>query len=305
MTKKTETPELQQERHLNFKDNKIQQLTLDELKLTVKEDDYNNKPIMGMYHWEFIEKATDVIENAGLKYELEPIWAAQNQDKARPGVSVIDRMREEYGDHSLRSYLLRRLFSRIIISDMEDELSNTAVALSYNQMGFQLAYGPNVKICQNLSILGADKFMTTYANENKMPNPARMLEVLGDWLKNFKNIRKEEMNTIMNMQAIPVEEREVMEIVGDLTMRRLKKDNNKLFDKEPVPPLNQSQIAKFTMAYLTDNKNQRRDDNISYSVWDIYNFATELYKPGDTDFPNLLTSNYAMGQYLKQKFSIN
>jgi hypothetical protein len=286
---------------LNFKDNKIQEITLEELASTVKEEDYNGKPIMGMYHYEYITAAILAVTQAGLKHELEPIWAAQNQDKSRPGVSVIEKYRESYGEGDVRSFLLRRIFSRIIITDEQDELTNTAIALCYNQMGFQLAYGPNVRICQNQCILGANKFMSTYASEAKMPTPGRLLEVLGDWLKDFKKIRKQEKTIIEAFQGTVVPEHEILEIVGDLTTKRIRKENAKLFPREPVPPLNQSQIGKFAEKWLVKKAEM---SNPRFTLWDVYNYATELYKPGETDYPILLSSNHAMSQYLIQRYNI-
>ena len=287
-------------RILNFKDNKIQELSLDELKSTVKEEDYSGNPLMGMYHWEFIEKAINVVDKAGLSFTLDPIWAAQNQDKARPGISVIEKYREEYGDGSVQSFLLRRIFSRILISDLEDEETNTAIALSFNQMGFQLAFGPNVKICQNLAILGADKLMTTYASDNRMPNPGRIIEVLGDWLKDFHEIRAREKRTIEAMKELIVPDHEIMEIIGELTAKRLRRENPK-FPREPLNPLNQGQIGQFTTNFLL----QRAVADTRFTAWDIYNMATELYKPGITDFPILLSSNQAMSQYMNERYHFN
>jgi hypothetical protein len=286
---------------LDFKNNKIQELTIDDLKSTVKEEDYNGKPLMGMYHWQFIELAMEQIKSAGLNYKLEPIWAAQNLDKARPEAIVIEKYREEYGEGDVRSFLLRRILTRVVITDLEDEFTSTAIALSFNQLGFQLAYGPNVKICQNLAILGSDKFMSTYASDNKMPNPGRMIEVLGEWLGKFKEIRKQEKETILKMNDIIVPDTEVMEIIGDMTTRRIKRENPK-FPKEPLNPLNQSQIGQFATSYLTERASNPQK---IFNVWDIYNIATELYKPGSTDLPILLSSNYAMSQYLMERYGIH
>jgi len=290
------------EKTLNFKDNKIQVLTLDELKSTVKEEDYNGKPLMGMYHWEFIEKACEVVKSAKLQFELDHVWAAQNQDKSRPGVSVIEKYREQYGENAVQSYLLRRIFSRIIVHDEDDELTNTAIALSFNQQGFQLAFGPNVKICQNMCILGADKFMSTYSHDSKMPAPHRMLEVLGDWTKEFVRIRKKEKETIKQFQEVMMQDAEILEVIGDMTARRIRRENAKDFPREPLNPLNQSQIGKLTLMYLTK---KAEVPNQIFSAWDVYNFANELFKPGETDFPLILSSNHAMSQYLMERYQLN
>jgi len=287
---------------LNFKDKKIQVISLNQLKSTVKEEDYNGKPLMGMYHYEFIERAVEVIDNSGLEYNIESIWAAQNQDKSRPGVSVIEKYREDYGENSIESFLMRRIFSKIIITSLGDQMTNTSIALSYNQLGFQLAYGPNVLMCENQCILGADKFMSTYAHENKMPNPGRMLEVLSDWLSNFKEIRENEQRIIKELSDVVVSENEAHEMIGEMIVKRVRKENGKLYPKEPANPLNQSQIGKFTQSWMFD---RAENPEKILSAWDMYNFATELYKPGTTDMPLILSSNSAMSQYLMDRYNLN
>jgi len=297
----TEIITLEPRKLLNFKDNKVQRLSLEELSNSVKEEDYNGKPLMGMYHFEYIQNALREVEKKGLNFRIEELWAAQNQDKSRPGVSVIEKYREEYGEGDARSFLLRRIFAKIQINDLEDDITNTVVALSFNQYGFQLAFGPHVKICQNLSIMGADKFMSTYASETKMPTPGRMIEVLGEWLHDFESVRKRERKLITDFQEVMVDEKDAMEMIGELTTKRIRKESNR-FPKEPLPPLNQGQIGKFAESYLNgraDNPNQM------FSAWDMYNFATELYKPEQTDFPLILSSNHAMSQYLANRYGLN
>lgn len=292
---------MEETRILNFKDNTIQELSLEELQSTVQEKNANEKPVMGMFHWQFIQGVADMVEKAKLKYEIEPVMAAYNKQRGNEGATQIDSAIEKYGPTSVRSWLLRRVFSRVIISDLEDDFTNTAVAVSFTQQGFQLAYGPNVKICQNQSILGAEKFMSTYAHGKKMPTPERMIEVLGEWLHNFKEVRAKELKMISDMSSHVVPHQEVLEIIGDMTAKRVRKDNAKKFPNEPTIPLNQAHIGKFTETYLEE----RAKENREFSIWDLYNFATNLYKPGLTDYPLLLSSNSAMSEYLLNRYELN
>lgn len=58
-------------------------------------------------------------------------------------------------------------------------------------------------------------------------------------------------------------------------------------------PLNQSQISIFTEEVL---KLVREKGQVT--AWDLYNVATEIYKPGRTDFPALIPQNGAMAELL-------
>ena len=63
-------------------------------------------------------------------------------------------------------------------------------------------------------------------------------------------------------------------------------------------PLNQSQISIFTeeVLKLAMSKGQ-------ITAWDLYNVATEIYKPGKTDFPALIPQNGAMAELLLSRLS--
>jgi len=293
--KETET------RILNFKDNEIEPLTLEELESSVGEESYSGKPLMGMYHYEFIKAVMDQVNKAGCEGQITQIFAAQNRDKTRPGATVIPDKRELYGDGDVRSFILRRIFGEINITSLEDDQTSTAIGLSYNQLGFQLAFGPRVKVCKNLSILGADRFMSTYASQNNMPNPQRMIEVLSDWLHNFEEERARDVKIMDGLQNQIVPHNQVLEIIGDLTSMRIKRENNK-FPKQALPPLNQGQIGKFATRYLVE---KATNESKEFSAWELYNFATEMYRPGQTDMPIILSSNYAMSQYLMNRYNLN
>ena len=166
-----------------------------------------------------------------------------------------------------------------------------------------MALGPNVKVCENMCIFGYDRFMSTYATKDKMPTPQRMLEVLSEWLNNFEDIRTQDIQTMDRLQNTTVPHNEVLEIIGDLTAMRILKENAKLFPKQHTPPLHGGQVSKFALAYL---KEKAASEGLKvFSAWDLYNFATEMYKPGETDMPQILSNNQTMSQYLINRYKLN
>lgn len=53
-------------------------------------------------------------------------------------------------------------------------------------------------------------------------------------------------------------------------------------------PLNQSQISAFTEDVL-----KLACEKAQLTAWDIYNVATEIYKPERSDFPTIIPQNVA------------
>ena len=63
-------------------------------------------------------------------------------------------------------------------------------------------------------------------------------------------------------------------------------------------PLNQGQISQFTEEVLKLVAEQTQ-----VTAWDLYNVATEIYKPGKTDFTALIPQNGAMAELLLSRLA--
>ena len=151
-----------EEKRLDFRQNKVQVLTLEELAQTAHEDYHNGLPVMGIYHWQLIDVLLESLEKANVKYEVQEIFAANNNSKDRPGVTIERRIAEEKGGNVLEAYTLRRVYANINLFDpcADDWQMNMAVA--YHQSGIQVGFGPYVHVCHNQTILGAQDVVSNY-----------------------------------------------------------------------------------------------------------------------------------------------
>lgn len=286
---------------LNFEEQPVQVLDLQTLKRTYKENDVQGKPLKEIYHYQLIEGVAAICENAGLNYEIEEIFAAQNKTRQFPGVVVLPQVAEIYGANSPESHILRRVFTTIKIEDAADEETNTTIALAYHQDGIQAAIGANVRICHNQCILSPDKIISNYG-ANKV-TIQEVFQTVQRWVNNFFKDRETDMRIIRQMKQIPMTINDVYQLIGLLTSLRVMHDSPKreVSSKVKSYPLNQSQISMFTDR-ITTYIVQRGADNLT--LWDVYNFATEIYKPNRTEIPNLLPQNLSLMQTLSEHFSI-
>lgn len=81
-----------------------------------------------------------------------------------------------------------------------------------------------------------------------------------------------------------------------LTAMRVAHDSRdkRLSDRVQTYPLNQSQISTFTEELLKLKQGKQQ-----LSAWDVYNVATEIYKPTKSDFPTLIPQNVAFVEMLE------
>ena len=87
-----------QRQTFNFQENKVEVMDLPTLKRTHMEDDPDGNPMRDIYHFDAIERVTDSCGRYNLNYALEEIFAAQNNSKHQPGVSVLKKQENHYGD---------------------------------------------------------------------------------------------------------------------------------------------------------------------------------------------------------------
>lgn len=295
-------------RTLDFKSNSIETLTLEELKQTYPEKSIEGIPSYnGIFHFDLIERIAETIKRNGLDYNVETIFAADNTRKGANGVAVNPEIELIHGKSAIQAHALRRVFTTIRINDMEDEETNTGLAIAFHQDGIQIAIGPNVKICSNQCILSANRSVSTYGGEHKIKSIDKIMDIIDDWMKNFGEQRTHDQKIISKMKTIPTTYQNVMELIGRLTTIRVVKDSKEKVLKNNEAnlgksyPLNATQINAFTEKYLLKCVELGTTD---MSLWDVYNISTTLYKPGLTDLPNLVSQNIAWSEFLVKEFNL-
>ena len=262
---------LERQRQFDFQKNGIETMNFETLQRTYKENDIYNKPVQGIYHYQVIQRMMDICEKYNLDYEVEEIFAAQNRNKTQPGVSILPQVEQTHGEKAVEAHILRRIFATIRIKDWETDELTTTLVVAYHQDGIQAAIGPCVKICHNQCILSPERSVCNYGKK--------------------KVTTEEVFETVDGIVSLE----EIYMYIGLLTAMRVAHDSSdrNLSSSVETYPLNQGQISQFTeeVLKLVAEKGQ-------ITAWDLYNVATEIYKPGKTDFPALIPQNGAMAELL-------
>ena len=288
-------------RLLDFKNTPVQTLSLTELQETIDERNIGGNPISGVVHYVLFQRINDILEQAKLKFEMGPIYATSGGPSAFPGVTKLPVLEEKFGEGALQAHLLRRMITSFVIKKGETDDTAQSIAVAYHQQGIQVAFGPLVKICSNQCIYGAKNRHQTFG-DNKL-NIETLLQVISDWLFNYDELRKRDLNILANMKKIILDYHNVCDIIGELNLYRVAKDTLRL---RPEYILQQNQIGELSEAYL---KFLIAEDNtLNYgkglTVYEFYNMCTEMYKPEHTDLPNIIGRNHLLGDYLIEKFEL-
>ena len=286
---------MERQQQFDFQKNGIEVMNFETLQRTYKENDIYNNPVQGIYHYQVIRRMMDICEKYNLDYEVEEIFAAQNRNKTQPGVSILPQVEQTLGE---KAHILRRIFATIRIRDWETDELTTTLVVAYHQDGIQAAIGPCVKICHNQCILSPQRSISNYGK--KKVTTDELFETVDGWLANFEVNMNEDIARIQRLKRRIIPMEEIYLYIGLLTALRVSHDSSdrNLSSTVETYPLNQSQISIFTeeVLKLAMSKGQ-------ITAWDLYNVATEIYKPGKTDFPALIPQNGAMAELLLSRLS--
>ncbi len=285
---------------LNFKENSVQELSLDELKETIDERNIGGNPISGIIHHVLFQRVFELLEKSKLSFTMEPIYATSGGASAFPGVTLLPVLEEKHGEGALQAHLLRRMITAFNIKKGETDETTQSIAIAYHQQGIQAAFGPNIKICKNQCIYGSKNRFQTYGDGKE--NVERLFQIISDWILNYDEIRARDLAILENMKNIILSYSNVCDIIGELNLKRVLKDSLHI-TSEYI--LQQNQISDLAIKYLEFLK---VDNTLDYSkgitLYNFYNLCTEMYKPQFTDLPNIIGRNHLLGDYFVDKFNL-
>ena len=302
MVPQAQTVEIRNENQFfNFEEQKVQVLTLDQLKRTVKENRGDDRTCPhGIYHFALIQRILDMCAEHGYNAEVYDLFATNNRDKQTPGVSLNPEIEAKYGERAVEAHTLRRVYANIRLKDFDTDEVTTNLAVAYTQKGLQVGFGRNVKICHNMCMMGSGRFISDYSVRKDTPKTTLegMMNVIGGWLTNAQNIVIQDDETIERMKASILTAEQLYTVLGMLMTIRVAHDTsikNIRYEGE-IYPLNQAQLSRFTESLLVKQKEEGR-----ITAWSFYNAATDLYKPDTAETNLILSQNMAMYDFMRQQ----
>ena len=283
------------ERKLNFAEQAVQVLTLEELERSYHENLPTGDPVGGIYHFALIQQVLEIFEKRGLKPVVQEIFAAANRDSKRPGVTLLPQLEEKYGERSVEAHLLRRVYANVEIRSDETDDIVTCLAVAYHQKGIQLGIGPMVKVCHNQTILGAQDVVSNYTCYGGQSRKDKYtLEMVMNrtqqWADDYEPYQKIRAERVSAMRSALMDREGMLRLIGMLVEKRILHDtNNDVLRISQPYPLNSSQINETSEQLIAL---MRHDEPISY--WDAYQQLNTVLKPSRMDIPQVLPQSLAL-----------
>lgn len=288
-----------EDKFFDFEKAKTQEITLEQLGRTYRENDVYGYPLKGIYHYDLFNKVIAECEDVGYNVEVYDMFAAQNRDRNQPGVVKLPQVEAQKGENAVEAHILRRVFANIRITDFDDGETTTNLAVAFHQKGIQIGFGPNVMICHNQCLLNPELYMSTYSEKGRKGSGielSTMLDTLKSWLVDARHIVETDRERIEKMKNTRVSAEQMFTLIGIMTAMRVKSDTTRKSIRENITyPLNQSQITVFTEDMLEAYHTKE-----VVTAWDMYNSATNMYKANKMDIPALLPQNRAFVDFINK-----
>lgn len=279
-----------------------------DLEVSIKEKWLDGTPVGGITHYNLICYIMDAFMSK-CEVEIKSMYAVNNRDKLRPGVTQDAALASQLGEDSAQSMIFRRVHALIYLGKKSGV--NTAIAVSWHQLGFTLGIGPNVSICENGCILGAEHIVSSYTLPNKSLKERKLpLDLIKDtvtgWANEYNMIDETGGQFIERMREVVLTHQDMIYIFGKLALERVKADlGSRLIENPPFAALNQTQLNVAMSLFAEERFGKERDDNRNLTGWDAMNYLNFALNPGSCDVPLILPQQYAITQtmldYVKDK----
>ena len=287
---------------LDFTENKVQVLGLDDLEQSYHENHVDGRPVNGIYHYVLIHQLLEIFQSHGLQPDVQEIFAANNRDSQRPGVTVLPEVEERDGKGAVSAHLMRRVYANIALRCDESDDVVTNVAVAYHQKGIQLAIGPMVKVCHNQCIMGRPDVAANYScfsgcgvsrPDKQQRTIDHLLDVAAAWAMGYEEQQKRRNTFFQQLRerefgSIP----EARKFIGQLMERRIRYDSRDDRIHDPLTyALNSAQINEATEKLLVAIVSAPHG---SLTYWEAYQCLNSVLKPDKMDIPAVLPQSLAL-----------
>ena len=315
-----------EKRTLNFAEQSVQVLTLEELERSYHENLPTGDPVGGIYHFALVQQVLELFEKRGLKPVVQEIFAAANRDSKRPGVTILPQLEEKFGERAIEAHLLRRVYANIEIRADETDDVVTCLAVAYHQKGIQLGIGPMVKVCHNQTILGAQDVVSNYTCYSGQSRKDRyslemVLARAEEWAEDYEPYQKIRCERMSALKDAAFSRQDMLQLIGILVEKRILHDSaNEVLHVATPYPLNSGQInetaenllALFAhrgqspsnpVAALPSHSGDSPHELPTLSYWDAYQQLNTVLKPNRMDIPQVLPQSLALFETMNEMIS--
>lgn len=225
-------------------------------------------------HIQFIEMVNEMLVSKNISVGEPEIYVAKSDSHYENKIAAAHGIPQV-----LDAWLFERLICRIPFIGDDTSDYNPSVAIGYNLRGLALAFGVNVRVCQNMSIFG-EKFLKTY--DEGLPF-GRMMELFKSWIDSNQEHYEHDLGILQRMKNTYLgnTKEELQKMVGLLHMNATARN----MGQKILAPLNQTQVNDFSRQIIQMSDEGRIDMEAPevISINDLYQIGTNILTHSQTN----------------------
>lgn len=291
---------------LDFTKAKVQGITLEALRESITEKFPNGTAVGGIYHYALIDRLLGWLLNAGYDAEVTDLFAANNRDKYRPGVTFDPAAAATFGENDPRAYMLRRVYCNLLLRPHDEQSMTSCCAVSYSQRGISVAFGVHVKYCRNLSLLGAERVFSNYSlaigmrDTQLQQSTDKCLDQICAYINTESSVHEVILNECLALQQTAFADRDYQELLEMLVRARICHDSNdEAVHRKDEYALNASQINAACERYYI----KRLGAPGAITFWEALQIFNQDLKPDRSDQPMIIPQSAQLGKMFMELLS--
>ena len=192
-------------------------------------------------------------------------------------------------------WMFDKVLACIQIPNVGSDLANARIGFGFNEDGIQIAFGMHVHVCQNFNILGG-QIMNTYKFNGKEAIAWELIEFkLKEWIGSLDQKFALEMSLMKRLQEARISDPAVIDrTIGGLYRHAI----DQAYGSKKTAPFDTAGMSNFVQNVLKSPIGPI--DN----VWQLYNYGTQILKPGIVDIAEIQNSSSMFADYLFDEFEI-
>ena len=277
-----------------FTENKVEVLTLPELKRTINAEDIGGlsrtKPVP---HFKMVEDLLGILTESGQVPVVENMYIGRSS-----GTKLIKQVEQQHRvDKVLDAWLLDRITGKISLPSLRKPDMTSVIAFSYHDKGIDVAFGQNVHDCSNMCIYGSN-LMSTYG-ANKNVDYDKMLTSFKQWCTQLEAMSDHDMAIIERLQETVISGTDMVNFIGKMEIAAVAAN----IGIKTMAPLNVTQVGEVTKELLKKAPTMFHEDSRT-TLWNFYNNFTAVLKGDKSDIVTLLTDTRNIGELILDAFKV-
>ena len=261
-------------------DESVKPVTLTELKQSIRVSGKFGKVLASrpIQSWELMELIMKLMEEYNLNYTQDIIFVQKRNSHI-----MINEEEKNMGftkeSCPINRWLFDKLLTKWTIPYVGETLDKVGIAMGFNEDGIELAFGLNVSVCANFNIVGGNILRTYTYNGVPAATFDYIRLKLAEWFANFAQMVHVEVSIMNAMKEFPIGNPGIIkQVIGELYVKAI----NQAYGSKVIAPFDTHGISMMVQSYIS-----QRNPTIINNTWDLYNWGTNIMKPGIVDLADI------------------